>query len=97
MLNKLDKCGLKLSLLCDCLADYRFNGMPYIGRQGNQRDVGLSSDVVKFLSTLLHFSGINVTTDNWFTSSQLAVYLLQKQITYLVMMRKTSKNFPLNL
>ena len=50
MLNKLDKYGLKLFLLCNCLADYTFNGMPYIGRQENQRNVGLSSDV-KFLMT----------------------------------------------
>ena len=76
MLNKPDKYGLKLSLLCDCLAGYTFNCMPYIGRQGNQRNVGLLSDVVKFLSTLLHFSGVNVTTDNWFSSFQLAVDLL---------------------
>ena len=59
MLNKLDKYWLKFFLLCDCLAGYSLTGMPYIGGQGNQRNVGLSSDVVKFLSTLLHFSGIN--------------------------------------
>ena len=70
--------------------------MPYIGRQGNQRNVELSSDVVKFLSTLLHFSGIDITTDNLLTSSQLAADLFQKQITLLEGMRKTSENFPRN-
>ena len=97
MVNKPDKYGLKLFLLCDCLAGYTLNGMRYIGLQGNQRNVGLSFKIVKFLSTLLHFSGVNVTTDNWFTSSQIATDLLQIQITLLVTMRKTSENFPLNL
>ena len=96
MLNLPDKYGLKLFLLCYCLPGYTFNGMPCIGRQGNQRNVGLSCDVVKFLSTLLHFSGVNATTDNWFSSSQLATDLLKKQITLMGTMRKTSENFPLN-
>ena len=39
MLKKLDKYGLKLFLLCDCLAGYTFNGVPYIGRQGNHSNV----------------------------------------------------------
>ena len=72
MPSKADKYGMKLFLLCDCLTGYTFNGKPYLGRQGNQRNVGLASDVVKILSSPLHFSGINITTDNWFTSSQLA-------------------------
>ena len=98
MLNKLDKYGLKLFLLCNCLAGYTFHGMPYIGRPRNERNVGLSSDVVKFLSTLLRLSGINVTkSDDWFTSSQLAADLLHKQITLLGTLRKTSEHFPLNL
>ena len=71
--------------------------MLYIGCQKNQRNVGLSSDVVKFLSTVLHFSGVDATPDNWFTSSQLAADLLPKQIILLGTMRKTNKNFPLNL
>ena len=50
MPSKPDKYGMKLFLLCDCLTGYTFNGMPYIGRQGNQRNVGLSADVVKHLS-----------------------------------------------
>ena len=45
---------MKLFLLYDCLTGYTFNGMPYIGRQENHRNVGLSADVVKFLSQPLH-------------------------------------------
>ena len=94
MPSKPDKYRMKLFLLCDCLTSYTFNGKPYLGRQGNQRNVGLASDVVKILSCPLHFSGINITTDNWFTSSQLAADLLQKQITLLDIMRKNKRKLP---
>ena len=78
MPSKPDKYGMKLFLLCDCLTGYTFNGKPYLGRQENQ----MESDVVKILSSPFHFSGINITIDTWFTSSQLATDLLQKQITF---------------
>ena len=94
MPSKPDKYGMKLFLLCDCLTGYTFNGKPYIRRQGNQRNVGLASDVLKILSSPLHFSGINITTDNWFTRSQLAADLLQKQITLLGTMRKNRRELP---
>ena len=94
MPSKPDKYGMKLFLLCDCLTGYTFNGKPYLGRQGNKRNVGLVSDVVKILSSPLHFSGINITTDNWFNSSQLAADLLQKQITLLGNMRKNRRELP---
>ena len=88
MLSKPDKYKTKLFLLCDCLTGYTFNGMPYIGRQGNHRNVGISAVVVKLFSQPLHFTGVNITTDNWFTSSQLATDLSQRQITLLGTMRK---------
>ena len=49
--SKPDKYGMKLFLLCDCLTGCTFNDMPYVGRQGNQRNVGLSADVVKHITT----------------------------------------------
>ena len=52
---------------------------------------------MKFLSTPLHIPGVNLTTDNWFSSSQLSANLLQKQITLLETMRKSSENFATNL
>ena len=97
MPSKPDKYGMKLFLLCDCLTGNTFNRKPYFGRQGNQRNVGLASDGVKILSSPLHFSEINITTDNSFTSSQLAADLLQKQITLLGTMRKNRRELPYEL
>ena len=58
MPEKPEKYGMKLLLMCDCLTGYTFNGKPYLGRQGNQRNVGLASYVVKILSSPLYFSEI---------------------------------------
>ena len=66
----------------------------YIRLQANHRNIGLSADVVKFLSQQLHFTRVNITTDNWFASSQLATDLLQKQITLLGTMRKNRGELP---
>ena len=90
MPKKPDKYGMKLLLMYDCLTGYTFNGKPYLGRQGNQRNVGLASDVVKILSSPCTF----LEFDNWFTSSQLAADLLQKQITLLGTMRKNRRELP---
>ena len=86
---------MKRFLLCDCLTGYIFNGMPYIGRQGNHRNVGLSANVMKFLSQPLHLTGVNITTDNWFSGYQLATDLLQKQITLLGTMRRNRRELPI--
>jgi hypothetical protein len=92
--SKPDKYGMKLFLLCDCTTAYIFNGMPYLGRDGNARHVGLAEHVVKALVEPLHNSGINVTTDNWFTSTKLASDLLLMQITLLGTMRKNKPDIP---
>ena len=70
------KYGIKLFLLCDCVSGNTFNGIPYVGRQGHQRNVDLAADTVKTLCKPLYISGVNVTTDNWFTSTNLAADLL---------------------
>ena len=88
MPSKPDKYGMNLFLLCDCVSGYTFNGIPFIGRQGQQRNVNLAADTVKTLCEPLYFSEINVTTNNWFTSTNLAAYLVRKQITLLETMTR---------
>ena len=95
--KKPDKYGMKLFFICDCTSGYSYNGLPYTGREGDTRRVGLAEHVVKTLCNPVHNSGINVTTDNWFTSTKLAEDLLLKQITLLGMLRKTNQIFPNNL
>jgi hypothetical protein len=94
MPSKPDKYGMKLFLLCDCVSGYTFNGMPYVGREGDKRHIGLSEHVVKTLVEPLYNSGINVTTDNWFTGTKLAGDLLLKQVTLLGTMRRNKPDIP---
>ena len=41
----------------------------------------------------MHNSGINITTDNWFTSTKLAEDLLLKQITLLGTLKKKQTRY----
>ena len=88
MRKKPDKYEMKLFFMCDCTSGYTYNGLPYTGREGDTRRVGLAQHVFKTLCNPVHNSGINVTTDNWFTSTKLAKDLLLKQITLLETLRK---------
>lgn len=94
MPKKPDKYAMKLFLMCDVATAYTFNGLPYAGREGDQRCTGLAESVVKKLVEPILNSGVNVTTDNWFTSAKLAADLLCKHITLLGTMRKNKPEIP---
>ena len=64
MPKKPDKYGMKLFLMCECTSGCTYNGLPYTGREGDTRRVGLVEHVVKTLCNPVDNSGINVTTDN---------------------------------
>ena len=84
---------MKLFLMSDCTSGYTYNNLPYTGREGNKKKVGLEEHVVKTLCNPVHNSGINVTTDNWFTSKKLAKNLLLKQITLPETLKKINQIF----
>ena len=89
MNNQPEKYGPKLFLFCD----YPLNALSlnFIGRQANQKNVQCMSDVVKFSSTLLHFSFVNLTTNICFNNSQLTAELLQKQFTFTVNLQQETQ------
>ena len=84
---------MKLFLMCDCTSGYTYNGLPYTGREGETRRVGLAERVVKTLCNPVHNSRINVTTDNWYTSTKLAEDILLKQITLQETLKKQTRYF----
>ena len=86
---------MKLLLMSD-VETAMFNCLPYVGREGNERYIGLAKSVVTKLVEPLHKSGINVTTDNSSTSSKHATALLSKQATLLGTVRRTNKKFLIN-
>ena len=55
----------------------------------------MADHVVMTLCEPLHFSGVNVTTENGFTNTKLAAELLKKQITLLGTMRRNKPDIPM--
>ena len=87
MPNKPDKFGMKVWMLTEVDSKYVYNIFPYLGAlEREQRDGRpLAEDVVIRLAQSIHKQGgYNVTTDNFFTSVNLATLLLKKKISMVL-------------
>jgi len=95
MANKPDKYGQKFFLAVDKEAEYVLNAIPYLGkdemRPGNER---LADYVVKTLVNPYLRKGRNVTTDNFFTSLQLAKYLKSQSTSIVGTMDRKRREVP---
>ena len=92
---KPDKYGQKYWLAVDVEANYLVNGFPYLGKNDkrgcNER---LSDFVVMKLMQPFLGKGRNVTTDNYFTSVELAKNLKQKKTSLLGTVNKARREIP---
>jgi len=92
---KPDKYGQKYWLAVDVEANYLVNGFPYLGkndeRGSNER---LSDFVVMRLMQPFFGKGRNVTTDNYFTSIELAKNLKKKKTSLLGTVNKARREIP---
>lgn len=95
--SKPDRYGIKVWSLCDCGTSYVSNMQVYLGKQGDSPEQKQGERVVKDLSVRLFGSGRNITTDNFFTSYNLAQFLLTKKLTLLGTVRKNRKEVPREL
>ncbi|XP_069805689.1 scavenger receptor cysteine-rich type 1 protein M130-like [Dendropsophus ebraccatus] len=89
MPSKPAKYGIKFFWMCDAASCYGMNGLIYCGKDVDapvQKD--LCSDVVK---TLLEK---NITMENYFSNLELAIFLLQKQITLVGTMKQNRREIP---
>ena len=93
MPQKPGKFGIKFWMLCDAETSYVLFADPYVGRQ-ERGELGLSEHVVTKLLEPYHNSGLNVTTDNFFTSLRLAKRLLDKNITLVGTVRSNRREIP---
>ncbi|XP_035226117.1 uncharacterized protein LOC118198532 [Stegodyphus dumicola] len=86
------KYGIKIFALVDARTFFTCNLEVYAGTQPQSPyHVNNSSvEVVKRLTEKLN-SGRNVTVDNWYTSYELAKYLLHKNITLVGTIRKNKR------
>ena len=71
--------------------------MPYLGKEDHFDDVGVAEHVVLTLMNPYHKTGLNVTTDNFFTSMKTAKKLLEHDITMVGTLCSNKKEIPRKL
>jgi hypothetical protein len=98
MPKKPDKFGIKFWLLVDLDTKYVVNGFPYLGKDDAKPDKELQGTyVVKKLTEPYYNLGHNITTDNFFTSYNLATFLLTKKTTLVGTILRNRKGCPTQL
>lgn len=95
MPNKPDKYGLKFWIAADVESKYICNAFPYLGKEeGRPDNQPLGEYVVLRLMGPFLNQGRNVTTDNFFTSLELAKKLEQKKTSLVGTMNKIRREIP---
>ena len=92
--SKPGKYGIKVWVCCDVDTAYCSNFEVYTGKTGRAPEVGQGERVVLQMTAHLAGSGRGCTGDNFFTSSKLALSLLQRNITYVGTVRKNKSFLP---
>lgn len=96
--SKPAKYGIKVWICADVKTSYVHNLQVYTGKlEGNKPEKNQGMRVVCDLLKPMYNSGRSVTTDNFFTSVELAEYLLTKKITLLGTIRKNKPDTPSEL
>ena len=92
MPQKPTKFGIKFWMVCDTTSSFALPAFPYVG--GEEKEFGLGEYVTLFLIEPYKNTGLNVTTDNFFTSLSLARRQLQSNFTMLGTMRAHRREIP---
>lgn len=91
--SKPDKFGIKFWILAEVNSKFCYNIKPYLGRD-EERTQALGSHVVMKLTEPIWNKGYNITTDNFFTSADLARQLLAKRTTIVGTVRAHRRELP---
>ena len=87
--------GIKVWAACDTRTSYVLNAQVYLGKQpGEQREVGQAKRVVMDLVVPIRGSGRNITTDQHFTSVELARELKDSNLTIVGTINKQRRELP---
>lgn len=93
--SKPDKYGMKMFWLCDAATGYPLKGIPYLGKVRNSKpSVGIAHTMVRELCRRYERTYRNITTDNYFTSYDLASELLGNGLTLVGTVRKNKRFIP---
>ncbi|XP_047132681.1 piggyBac transposable element-derived protein 4-like [Hydra vulgaris] len=93
MPNKPDEFEIKFWILADLKTKYCLSIKPYLGKDENRVE-NLGTHVVMSLIEPYLGRGYNVTTDNFFTSVDLATKLLQKKTSIVGTVKHSRKEIP---
>ena len=95
MPNKSDKFGIKFWMAADVDTKYILHSIPYLGKDDSRpAGVKLGEHVVLQLIEPYRKTGRNVTTDNFFTSVNLAKTLRQQGISIVGTVNRIRKEIP---
>ena len=95
MPNKPDKFGIKFWMAADVDTKYMLHSIPYLGKDDSRpAGVKLGEHVVLQLIEPYRKTGRNVTTDNFFTSVNLAKTLRQQGISIVGTVNRIRKEIP---
>ncbi|XP_047534335.1 piggyBac transposable element-derived protein 1-like [Vanessa atalanta] len=98
MPSKPEKYGIKIFWACDANNSYPLNGLIYTGKSSDgMRQTNVGECTVLDLVAKYKNSGLNVTTDNFFTSLQLAHSLNSWNMTLVGTVRKNKRFLPANM
>lgn len=96
--SKPAKYGIKVFWACDAETAYPLQGELYTGKPtGGARQVNVGEQTVLRLVSKYKGSGRNVTTDNFFTTLQLAKTLASWKMTLVGTVRKNKRFLPANM
>ena len=95
MPNKPDKFGIKFWMAADVKTKYMLNSFPYMGKDDSRpAGVTFAEHVVLRLLEPYRKTGRNMTTDNFFTSVNLAKTLRQQGISIVGTVNRIRKEIP---
>lgn len=99
--SKRSRFGIKLYQLCESESGYIWNSLIYTGKQTvfekEYEEFGSSTKSVMTLMKDLFDKGYSLTTDNFYTSPELAELLIKKKTDLCGTMRSNRKNLPVEL
>lgn len=88
------KYGVKIFWICEADTGYALKGFIYTGKSSEGVHRNLALDIVKDLTIPFYNSGRNIVCDNFFTSHDLAIFLLSKKLTLLGTVRSHRREIP---
>lgn len=95
MASKPDKFGIKFWLAVDVESKYLLNGFPYLGKDETRpSDQSVSENVVLRLVEPYLDTGRNITTDNFFTSLNLAEILKARNTSLVGTVNRARREIP---